>query len=166
MVVVADTSPLNYLVLIGEAEVLPRLYGEVVIPQAVLLELQHTAAPRAAADWIAAPPPWLIVDRTRPPISSLGEDLDPGEREAIALAHGMEGDVLLLIDDAKGREVAERLKIETTGTLGVLDAAAGKGLLNLPAALQRLQSTNFHVNSRLIQFLLDRDDRRKAGGAG
>jgi predicted nucleic acid-binding protein len=39
MIVIADTSPLNYLVLIGEAEVLRRLYGQVVIPEAVLREL-------------------------------------------------------------------------------------------------------------------------------
>jgi predicted nucleic acid-binding protein len=45
MVVIADTSPLNYLILVGHADVLPELYGEVVIPPAVLRELQHFNAP-------------------------------------------------------------------------------------------------------------------------
>ena len=41
MVVIADTSPLNYLILIGHVDVLKELYGEVVIPRAVLVELRH-----------------------------------------------------------------------------------------------------------------------------
>jgi predicted nucleic acid-binding protein len=38
-VVVADTSPLNYLVLIGQIEILRRLYGTVLVPPEVLAEL-------------------------------------------------------------------------------------------------------------------------------
>jgi hypothetical protein len=49
MIVIADTSPLNYLVLIGEAEILKRLYGRVVIPEAVWRELQHPQTPAAVA---------------------------------------------------------------------------------------------------------------------
>ena len=90
-------------------------------------------------------------------------ELDPGEREALALALANQPDVLLLIDEDKGREEAERHKIQTTGTLGVLEAAAAKGLLDLPAALQRLQTTNFFVSQGLLRRLLDRDrERRKA----
>lgn len=52
MIVIADTSPLNYLVLIGEAEILQRLYGRVVIPEVVLRELQHPQTPTAEAEWV------------------------------------------------------------------------------------------------------------------
>ena len=45
MIVVADTSPLNYLILLGCADVLPKLYGRVVVPLAVLVEMQHRDAP-------------------------------------------------------------------------------------------------------------------------
>ena len=45
MIVIADASPLNYLVLIGQAEILARHYGQVVIPLAVLRELQHPETP-------------------------------------------------------------------------------------------------------------------------
>ena len=51
MVVIADTSPLNYLILTGYASVLPRLYGMVVIPLAVLNELRHPDTPAAVAHW-------------------------------------------------------------------------------------------------------------------
>jgi len=46
MIVIADTSPLNYLVLIGQADLLQRLYRRVVIPEAVLRELSHPETPR------------------------------------------------------------------------------------------------------------------------
>lgn len=40
MIIVSDTSPLNYLVLIGEIAILQKLAGQVIIPQAVYHELQ------------------------------------------------------------------------------------------------------------------------------
>ncbi len=83
MVVIADTSPLNYLVLIEEAEVLPRLYGKVVVPQAVLEELLHPDTPPPVAQWIASARTWLIVERNIPPVAGLSDDLDLGERQAL-----------------------------------------------------------------------------------
>ena len=38
MIVISDTSPLNYLILIECIDVLPQLYGRVVIPEGVLAE--------------------------------------------------------------------------------------------------------------------------------
>jgi predicted nucleic acid-binding protein len=72
--------------------------------------------------------------------------------------------VLLLIDETRGREEAERHHIQTTETLGVLDAAAGSGLLELPHALEALLETNFHASPRIIQRLLDGDSRRRQAG--
>ena len=53
---VADTSPLNYLVLIGAIDVLPRLFEAVIVPDAVKAELLHARAPAAVRRWAAAPP--------------------------------------------------------------------------------------------------------------
>ena len=61
MIVVADTTPLNYLILINEVDVLPKLYGRVVIPPAVQEELTHSRAPANVTAWIAQPPSWLEV---------------------------------------------------------------------------------------------------------
>jgi predicted nucleic acid-binding protein len=165
MVVIADTSPLNYLVLIEQPEVLPRLYGEVVVPQAVLEELLHPDTPLPVAQWIASAPSWLIIERNIPPVSGLSGDLDLGERQALELAEANQPDVLLLIDEDKGRREAERRKIRTTGTLGILDAAAAIGLLDLATVLARLETTSFFVSQELLHRLLDRDAvRRKARG--
>ena len=82
MIVVADTSPLHYLVLIGSVDVLKPLYHSVVVPQAVAGELQHAAAPDSVRSWIAQPPDWCEIHadvRSDPSLEFLGL----GERAAI-----------------------------------------------------------------------------------
>jgi predicted nucleic acid-binding protein len=61
MVVVADTSPINYLVLIGQIDLLTRLYTRILIPPAVLAELKHPLAPKPVREWACDTPKWLEV---------------------------------------------------------------------------------------------------------
>lgn len=160
-VVVADTSPLNYLVLIGQVEVLPVLYGSVVIPTEVFTELAEAGAPAPVANWIRSQPEWLEVRKTAGELQDDGlQQLDAGERAAILLAQE-EKDVLLLMDEAAGRAEANRRDIRNTGTLGILRAAALRQLLDLPTALTRLAATNFRVSQSLIEELLSEDARRR-----
>lgn len=58
-VVVADTSPLNYLVLIGHIEILHTLYTRIVVPLEVLDELTNSDAPPLIRDWVGSRPDWL-----------------------------------------------------------------------------------------------------------
>ncbi|HMD98502.1 MAG TPA: hypothetical protein VKM93_14355 [Terriglobia bacterium] len=58
-VVVADTSPLNYLLLIGEVDLLPRLYGRVLVPDIVVSELIDSEAPPAVRTWASHVPSWV-----------------------------------------------------------------------------------------------------------
>lgn len=60
-VVVADTSPLSYLVLIGSIDVLPKLFSRVLVPDEVILELRATAAPPDVRTWAEALPEWIDV---------------------------------------------------------------------------------------------------------
>ena len=152
MAVIADTSPLNYLVLIEAVDILPALYNAVLIPEAVLAELTHPSAPENVRRWAASKPPWLAVSPS--PLANQNlTDLDLGERDAIALAASVPG-VLLLMDDARGRSEAERRGIRTVGTIGVLVAAARDGLVDLQRALDALQTTNFRISSKLIPQLI------------
>jgi predicted nucleic acid-binding protein len=160
-VVVADTSPLNYLSLIEEISVLPRLYGEILIPPEVLAELTDADAPPAVLKWIETCPPWLRVCQARINQSDPAlNQLDPGERAAIRLALE-QSDVLLLIDDAAGRAEAIRRTVPSTGTLGILRAAATRSLLDLPTALKRLSGTNFRMSQTLVSDLLAEHFARK-----
>jgi predicted nucleic acid-binding protein len=120
MVVVADTSPINYLVLIEQIDLLTRLYTRILIPPAVLAELKHPLAPKPVRDWACDPPKWLEV--LSPKDSLTLAQLDLGETEAIALATEMHAEVLL-IDEQAGRQEAVRRGLRVAGTLSVPDEA-------------------------------------------
>jgi predicted nucleic acid-binding protein len=53
-VVVADPSPLNYVVLLGCVDILRQLYSRVVVPAAVFRELNAEGSPAAVAAWISS----------------------------------------------------------------------------------------------------------------
>jgi predicted nucleic acid-binding protein len=120
MIVVADSGPLHYLILLKHTELLRRFYGQVLVPEPVASELSAASAPAVVRDWITRPPTWVEVHPVPPDaVSTITGDLDLGERAAIALAETMRAD-LLLIDEAAGRAEAKRRHLRVTGTLGVL----------------------------------------------
>ena len=160
MIVIADATPLNYLILIDQAELLPRLFDRILIPPAVLEELQHQEAPDVVRRWVGGPPSWLEVQALRSVLDPALGFLDPGEREAIALAEELQADQLLL-DDADARREAARRNLPFIGTLGVLREAARRELVDLRVVLVQLQETSFFVDPVLIQSLLDEEARRK-----
>jgi predicted nucleic acid-binding protein len=160
MIVVADTSPLNYLVLLGHIEILPKIYAEVVVPQTVLDELQDSDTPAEVRALFSAPPAWLQVCTLIFQLDPLMERLDRGEQDAILLAESLKAE-RLIIDDLDGRREATHRGIPVIGTLGLLAEAARRNLLNLPQALVALQATNFHVSPELIEVLLANDAKRQ-----
>jgi len=99
MIVVSDTSPLTALLTIGQSELLPQLFGEIIIPSAVKSELLRTHP---------ALPGWLWVQSLRDETKAglYAQSVDRGEAEAIALAEELHADHLL-IDERKGRRLAQ-----------------------------------------------------------
>ena len=79
--------------------------------------------------------------------------MDQGERAAIVLAAAIGAD-LILMDDRSGVGVAHRRGIAVTGTLGVLDLAARRGLIDLASAFDRLKATNFRYSPEIMEALL------------
>jgi predicted nucleic acid-binding protein len=158
--VVSDTSPICYLLLIGQVDLLGVLFKQVCIPLAVRDELEAVPAFR---EWLASAPAWL-KSRALPPGSEPGlSRLDPGEREAILLSEMLEAD-LVLLDEKKARQAAKERGLEVMGLLGVLDLAAQSGFLSLADALEKLARTSFRVEPRLIKSLLDRHRSRPEEG--
>ena len=120
------------------------------MPEAVASELSNAAAPRVVSEWIAAPPSWLEVRPVATEVlGAITDDLDLGERAAIALAGAMRAD-LLLIDEATGRAGAKRRHLRVTGGLGVLRSRAERGLVNVPDLLARLKTTSFYLDDALV----------------
>ena len=157
MVVVADTSPINYLVLICQIDVLPRLYTRILIPRAVLEELKHPVAPEPVRGWAAHPPGWLEVLAPKSSVSIA--QLDLGECDAIALATEMRAEVLI-IDEQAGRQEAARRGLKIAGTLSVLDDADQAGLLDFDTAVARLRQTSFRVSQAVLAEIKEKRSRR------
>lgn len=159
MIVVSDTSPLNYLVLISSVDVLPALFDEVYTPPDVVRELLHPATPEPVLRWAQSPPPWLrVVTPATPLAASAG--LGPGEASAIALAKEL-GKAHLLIDERQGTLIARAQGLTVFGTLAILERAAANGLLDLPDALRRLRGTTFRMSNALLRDALERDAARR-----
>jgi len=151
MVVVSDTSPLHYLVLIGEVELLRLLFGEVLVPPTVMEELRHAAAPPAVRAWAEALPDWVKVSSPRQTLDR--EDLDAGERAAMALALEAKADRVLL-DDLAARRACRSIGLTPLGTLGILEEGDRCGLMSLAEVLPRLLATNFRMSPALVRAII------------
>lgn len=151
MIVVADSSPLRYLIVIGQQDLLPTLFGAAWIPSVVLHELSAGSTPAVVRDFVASPPAWLQVRDPAPAsIDAISPDLEPGERAALALARDLHAD-LVLIDDAAGRREAVSLHLRMTGTIGVLRLAAERGLIDVPTVVSRIRDSGFYFEEALIR---------------
>jgi predicted nucleic acid-binding protein len=147
-VVIADSSSLMALANIGEIEVLTKLFTEITVTPEVAREYGHSL------------PPWIFTrsasfrSTQRPEIGSL----DPGEASSIALALDS-SNPLLIIDEKKGRRVAEQLNIEIIGTVGVLIKARIAGMIADPTTLLgRLESVDFRLSDTLKSKLAGSED--------
>ncbi len=161
-VVVSDASPIHYLVLVGHEQVLHDLFMRVIIPNVVLAELCHQRSPDVVRTWALSLPGWVEMKQPIGGVRVAG--LDPGEADAIALAKELRADALL-IDERQGRLIAKREGLTVYGTIGVLEAAAAQGLLDLAKAFERLGLTNFRGERQLFEEALGRDQQRQRGRA-
>jgi predicted nucleic acid-binding protein len=156
MIVIADTSPINHLVLIDAIGILPEMFGEVIIPDAVCEELKHRRAPEPVRRFINEEHSWLIVKEVEVPANTGLDDLGPGERSAIFLAETEKAD-LLIIDERKGMRAAVRRNLTAAGTVFLLEQAAQKNLIDLFVTFERLKKTSFHISHDLLNEILYRN---------
>ena len=148
MIVVSDTSPITTLIQIGKVDLLHKLYGEVLIPEAVRDELfmSHQSLPKF---FLYLP----VTDRKA--VTRLLAELDPGEAEAIVLAKERHADVLL-IDEIEGRNVAAREGLHFVGLLGVLGQAKLNGFIpSVRDVLREIENeTTFFISQEMKNLAL------------
>jgi predicted nucleic acid-binding protein len=115
VIAVSDTSPVCYLVLIGEIGLLPALFTEVVVPPAVAAELSDPRTPAVVREWWQEPPAWISTLGVGPefPPDDLRR-LHRGERDAILLAERIGADFVLL-DEKSGRRAAKSRGLAVMG---------------------------------------------------
>ena len=156
MSVVSNTTPLNYLILIGRVAILRDLHDLIVIPGAVYEELTSPNTPKLVRDWILDKPDWLRVQETAPITDGKLDEIQIGERQAIVLAQQIRSEFIIL-DDRRARRLAHDRGLNVIGTLGILTTAAEKGLITLRGALDDLRTTNLRVSASLLDSLADED---------
>ncbi|MEG4228507.1 hypothetical protein QUA35_20045 [Microcoleus sp. N9_B2] len=120
MIIVSDTTPISELAKVDRLDLLPQLFGKVVIPKGVFDELQVGQHPAAKIvqnlSWLEV----VTVNNLQVVEDLQGSfNLDLGESEAIALAEEMNA-AQLLIDEKAARRVAAARKLPLIGTMGVL----------------------------------------------
>jgi predicted nucleic acid-binding protein len=153
--VVADTGPLNYLILIDQIRLLPILFEKVVLPIVVRNEMISPKAPQVVRLWIESLPPWVeVLDAPPHQLEDASlVNIDASERAAIQLANALSAD-LLLMDDRKGVAAAQRKGLHVTGTLGIFDLGAERGHVDFAQAIAKLRHTNFRAPQSLLESLL------------
>lgn len=147
-IVIADSSSLMALDNIGEIHVLPKLFSEITI------------TPEVAGEYGGQLPDWIIIRSASPASMHRPEigGLDPGEASSIALALDS-NNALVIIDEKKGRRIAEQLNIEIIGTVGILIKATNAGFIENPdSLLARLESVDFRLDDILRSKLKRADD--------
>lgn len=149
MIVVSDASPLIALDSINKLELLPLLYKQVLIPPRVYEEAGTNSL--HAVSWLTVVP----VEDNPFIIDLLAQGLDRGEAEAIALALQVKAQKLI-IDERRGRSVAERLGLELIGTLGLLVKAKQAHLVDevRPLIDTLIQTISFRISPALYAQIL------------
>jgi hypothetical protein len=155
MLLIADSSALVALSIMDSLTTLDRLFGRVLVPEAVYRELSSDDSLPEAESLTQ-----YLQDKRCPIASESGIVLldaygDMGEIEAMYLYKQLKAD-RLLIDDARGRKVAQLNNIAVIGSIGVLLLAKQRGVIELiKPSLDRLEGSAVYISSRLIEQALE-----------
>ncbi len=142
--IVSDTSCFIVLQNIGELDLLRKVYGEVLTTETVAEEFGEDL------------PEWVKIESPKDKVKQLLLELqiDKGEASAIALALEKQNAILIL-DDRKARQVAEKLALEVTGTLGVIIKAKNENIIaSIKPLLDKLSATNFRLSKTIEEEAL------------
>ncbi|QYX31763.1 DUF3368 domain-containing protein [Sphaerospermopsis torques-reginae] len=155
MIIVSDTTPISELAKVDHLDLLPKLFGKVVIPQGVFDELQVGTHPAAK---LVQDLSWLevVTVNNQQLVRELQQSfkLDLGESEAIALAEEIDASQLL-IDERAARKVAMTRKLPLIGTVGVLLLAKRRGLLDsVKDVLDEMQAQGMRISDHLYVQVL------------
>ena len=158
MIVISDATPIISLIKAGQLELLQKLFGVVYVPTAVYQELTGNRTFSEEIKMVQECKFVLVEEvNNRKLVDMLRKftGLDAGESEAIVLADEKQSDVLLM-DEHKGRQVANKMGVTITGTIGILIQAFDEGMLTREDAeecIRRLKESGIRISGKLYQRL-------------
>ena len=158
MLIVSDTTPIITLIKMGHLDILKQLYGKVLIPNAVYMELTGNEKFVTEASQVIDSD-FLEVEEVDNEVAVMilqeVSGLDAGESEAIVMANSRKAD-LLVMDEHKGRGVAKKMGLPITGTIGLLLKAFDEGMLStgdIEECIERLKETNVRISEGLFAIM-------------
>lgn len=144
-IIIADTSCLILLSKIRELDLLRSMGRRVLVTPAVQREFGD-----GLPEWVG-----VVSPRDGHYIKVLESELDAGEASAIVLSIEMDNP-LLVIDDLKGRRMAEKLGLRYSGTFGLLLKAKQTGVIGaVRPLLDKVRSTDFRFSETLFVQTLE-----------
>ena len=151
--IISNTTPILSLLKIDKLELLKELYGVVIIPFAVYLEIEEGKEKPFYQDLTLLD--WVEIQKIKNPNSREDLiDLDDGEAEVLILAKETNAD-LVILDEILGRRYAKQFDINVTGTIGLLIKAKEKGLISsLKNLLSEFVEKGTWLNPKLISKAL------------
>ncbi len=163
MKVVSNASPLIGLSMINHFDLLKKLFNKVYIPEAVYNEmiLNGKDKPGSRETEKAIVDTWLEKVTVKDRLAVLGmlSSLDEGEAEAIVLTKELNADYVLL-DEEKGREMANSVGLNIIGTIGILSLAKKRGFsIELQADLDELKSNDFRISKKLYEEVIRESEK-------
>jgi Predicted nucleic acid-binding protein, contains PIN domain len=160
MIVVSDATPIISFLKINRLDILNKLFGEVLLPEAVYEELTSNSAFQEEAERIKACEFFKKVSVSNSETVDMlmrVTGLDLGESEAIVYSDENKSD-LLIVDEVRARHVATSMKLRITGTIGILTAANENGLLNKDETIECvkiLRMSNRHISETLLNSVIE-----------
>ncbi len=155
MKIVSDTSPIIGLAKVGRLDLLKSLTGAVLIPPFVHRELfgktggETSQIEEALKNFVKV----VTIDIVDSSVAAILDELDEGERQAIALALCLGKDVLLLIDDYAGRQAAKKLHLTFTGLVGLLLSAKEKGVVaQVRPLIEGLREAGYWLSDEIMEI--------------
>lgn len=144
--IISDTSCLILFDKIGELDLLQKIYREI------------TTTPEVIQEYGRPIPEWIKTEtvKNKAKQTEFEKSVDKGEASAIALALELENSILI-IDDKRGRKLAQELNIELTGTLGTLLKAKQKGIIpKMKPLVEKLKAIDYRISTDIVEGILKR----------
>ena len=152
-----DTSPCIGLARLGLLEILPKVFGGILVPEMVVTELMSGMALDNAWQVIQLPGVTIIQSNAIPRVAAgiqLASQLHAGEREVISLARGRP--CTAIIDDGHARSIAAQLGVHVIGTVGLLQLAKRRGLIpEIRPLLESLAASGFRIAPDVVRLAIE-----------